>query len=231
MKKTEQRQMEVLRFMMETIQRKGFPPTVREIANALGIRSTSTVHSDIKELSAKGYLRKDPSKPRAIVLTDAGAEAAGIRESADGAAEEASREEAVPEPLTDYEMVELPLIGRVAAGTPILSQENIEEYIAFPSRFIGHGNHFLLVVHGSSMINAGIQDGDYLIVQEEHEAHNGDIVVAMIPGDYDYESTVKRFYREKDHIRLQPENDAMDPILVDDCQIVGKVKGVFRYFS
>lgn len=231
MKKTEQRQLEVLRYMMETIHEKGFPPTVREIANALGIRSTSTVHNDISTLCKKGFLRKDPSKPRAVVLTDAGAEAAGLHSAEEQTATTENSEVSAPEPIADFDMVELPVIGRVAAGTPILSEENIDDYIAFPSRFIGHGNHFLLVVHGSSMINAGIHDGDYLIVQEEHEARNGDIVVAMIPGDYDYESTVKRFYREKDHIRLQPENDAMDPILVDDCRIVGKVKGVFRYFS
>lgn len=214
-KKSEKRQQQVLAYMKETIKLKGFPPTVREICDAIGIKSTSTVYSDIKALEDQGYIKKDPSKPRALAIVD-------------------SVSKDTNEPIfeaDDINMVQLPVIGNVAAGVPILSEQNIEDSIPFPARFIGNGNNFLLVVHGDSMVNVGINDGDYLIVQEDQTASNGDIVVAMIDGAFETEATVKRFYKEKGHIRLQPENDFMEPIIVDDCKIVGKVKGVFRYFN
>ena len=202
-KKSEKRQQQVLAYMKETIKLKGFPPTVREICDAIGIKSTSTVYSDIKALEDQGYIKKDPSKPRALAIVD-------------------SVSKDAKEPMfeaDDINMVQLPVIGNVAAGVPILSEQNIEDNIPFPARFIGNGNNFLLVVHGDSMVNVGIN------------ASNGDIVVAMIDGAFETEATVKRFYKEKGHIRLQPENDFMEPIIVDDCKIVGKVKGVFRYFN
>lgn len=214
-KKSEKRQQQVLAYMKETIKLKGFPPTVREICDAIGIKSTSTVYSDIKALEDQGYIKKDPSKPRALAIVD-------------------SVSKDTNEPIfetDDINIVQLPVIGNVAAGVPILSEQNIEDHIPFPARFIGNGNNFLLVVHGDSMVNVGINDGDYLIVQEDQTASNGDIVVAMIDGAFETEATVKRFYKEKGHIRLQPENDFMEPIIVDDCKIVGKVKGVFRYFN
>lgn len=202
--------------MKRVISEKGFPPTVREICDDVGVKSTSTVHSDLKKLEEEGYIRRDPTKPRALTIIE--------NEPAVKQDERFTSED-------DFETVPLPVIGRVAAGTPILSEENIEETVPFPARFVGSGTNFILQVHGTSMINAGINDGDYLIVQEQHEASNGEIVVAMIQGDYESESTVKRFYREDGHIRLQPENDTMDPIIVDDCTIIGRVRGVFRYFN
>ena len=214
-KKSEKRQQQVLAYMKETIKLKGFPPTVREICDAIGIKSTSTVYSDIKALEDQGYIKKDPSKPRALAIVD-------------------SVSKDTNEPIfeaDDINMVQLPVIGNVAAGVPILSEQNLEDNIPLPASFIGNGNNFLLVVHGDSMVNVGINDGDYLIVQEDQTASNGDIVVAMIDGAFETEATVKRFYKEKGHIRLQPENDFMEPIIVDDCKIVGKVKGVFRYFN
>ncbi|MBQ0004493.1 MAG: transcriptional repressor LexA [Clostridiales bacterium] len=214
MKKSEKRQMEILEYMKKTIKEKGYSPTVREICEALDVKSTSTVHTDIKALELKGLVHKDPSKPRTVLPV-------GVNTSP----------EPVQERIDDFNTVSLPVIGRVAAGTPILSESNIEDTMPMPSRFIGPGNNFILTVHGDSMINVGINDGDYLIVQEDHNAYNGEIVVAMINGEYESEATVKRFYKENGHIRLQPENDTMDPIIVDDCTIIGKVKGVFRYYN
>lgn len=213
MKKSEKRQTAVFDYINDMIDEKGFPPTTREICAALGIGSTSTVYSDINALIEKGLLQKDPSKPRAITVMNKNA--SGERSSGP----------------YDINTIEVPVVGRVAAGIPILAAENIEDSIPMPARFIGSGNHFILTVHGSSMINAGINDGDYILVQEKHEANSGDIVVAMIDGDFESEATVKRFYRENGHIRLQPENDNMDPIIVPDCSIVGRVRGVFRYIS
>lgn len=212
MKKSEKRQQDILNYMITAIEEKGYSPTVREICTALNIKSTSTVHNDIKMLEAQGLVRKDSSKPRTVYPVE-------------------TIKPAQKEFLDDSNIINLPVIGRVAAGTPILSEENIEDSIPMPARFIGKGKNFLLVVKGDSMINVGINDGDYLIVQEEHQAYNGEIVVAMINGEYESEATVKRFFKEDGHIRLQPENDSMDPIIVDDCTVIGKVKGVFRYFS
>ena len=214
MKKSEERQSRILEYMKRTVAEKGFPPTVREICTALNIKSTSTVHSDLKVLEQKGLIKKDPSKPRALLVVQKEEPKAEVNGS-----------------FNDITTTMIPIIGRVAAGTPILADENIVEYVPFPARFVGSGTNFILTVHGTSMVNAGINDGDYIIVREEHEARNGDIVVAMIQGEYETESTVKRYYKENGHIRLQPENDYMEPIIVDDCKIVGKVQGVFRYLS
>jgi repressor LexA len=210
MKKSEQRQNDILAFMKKTIATKGYSPTVREICAALDIKSTSTVHSDIKTLEEKGLVRKDPAKPRTVLPV----------ENEYKKASEIS-----------FDTVALPVIGRVAAGEPILAEQNIVDEMPIPARFVGSGTNFILTVHGDSMVNVGINDGDYLIVQEAHEASNGEIVVALVNDDYETGATVKRFYRESDHIRLQPENDFMDPIIARDVTVVGKVKGVFRYFN
>jgi repressor LexA len=211
MKKSEQRQNDILTFMKKTIAAKGYSPTVREICAALNIKSTSTVHSDIKALEDKGLVRKDPAKPRTVLPVE--------NEYKTAAAE------------VSYDTVSLPVVGRVAAGEPILAEQNIVDEMPIPARFVGSGNNFILTVHGDSMVNVGINDGDYLIVQESHEASNGEIVVALVNDDYETGATVKRFYKEADHIRLQPENDYMDPIIARDVTVVGKVKGVFRYFN
>ncbi len=210
MKKSEQRQNDILSYMKKTISEKGYSPTVREICNALGIKSTSTVHSDIKALETKGHVKKDPSKPRTVMPVEVD----------------------IPKPsFYEEEIVPLPVVGRVAAGEPILAEHNIVDTMPIPARFIGSGNNFILTVHGDSMINVGINDGDYLIVQESPVASNGEIVVAMVNDDFEPAATVKRFYKDKDHIRLQPENDNMEPIISSDVTILGKVKGVFRYFN
>ncbi|HHW94412.1 MAG TPA: transcriptional repressor LexA [Mogibacterium sp.] len=210
MKKSEQRQQDILSFMKKTISEKGYSPTVREICHALEIKSTSTVHSDIKVLEQQGYVKKDPAKPRTVLPVDC----------------EISRST-----FLDEEIVSLPVIGRVAAGEPILAENNIVDTMPIPARFIGSGSNFILTVHGDSMINVGINDGDYIIVQESQVANNGEIVVAMVNDDYESSATVKRFFKEKDYIRLQPENDYMEPIITKDVTIIGKVKGVFRYFN
>ena len=210
MKKSEQRQQDILDFMKKTIEAKGYSPTVREICQALDIKSTSTVHSDIKALEEKGLVRKDPSKPRTVLPVDMKVKS---------------------EVTDDINTISLPVIGRVAAGEPIFAEQNIVDEIAMPARFVGSGNNFILTVHGDSMVNVGINDGDYLIVQEAHEANNGEIVVALVNDEFESGATVKRFYRESDHIRLQPENDYMDPIIATDVTVVGKVRGVFRYLS
>ncbi len=213
------REQKILDFMKKEISTKGYPPTVREICTALGIKSTSTVHKDIETLVKEGYLKKDPSKPRALMVVDPS------------------------DPKKEHEKnifsgsvtaisptVEIPVIGRVAAGTPILAEENIEDSFPMPERLVGDGVNFMLRVKGESMIEVGIMDGDLILVQQSEDARNGEIVVAMIDG-FESEATVKTYYRENGHIRLQPENSSMSPIIVRDAKIVGKVKGVFRYFS
>jgi repressor LexA len=210
MKKSEHRQNDILDYMKKTIAEKGYSPTVREICAALDIKSTSTVHSDIKALEDKGLVRKDPAKPRTVLPVS---------------------NEYLQVPNVSFDTVTLPVIGRVAAGEPILAEQNIVDEMPIPSRFLGNGNNFILTVHGDSMVNIGINDGDYLIVQESHDAANGEIVVALVNDDFESGATVKRFYRESDHIRLQPENDYMEPIIATDVTVVGKVKGVFRYFN
>jgi len=210
MKKSEQRQNDILDFMKKTIASKGYSPTVREICAALDIKSTSTVHSDIKALEDKGLVRKDPAKPRTVLPVD---------------------NEYLKTTQTSFDTVALPVVGRVAAGEPVLAEQNVIDELPVPSRFVGSGTNFILTVSGDSMINVGINDGDYLIVQQSQEASNGEIVVALVNDGMESGATVKRFYREDGHIRLQPENDYMDPIIAEDVTVVGKVKGVFRYLN
>ena len=216
MSKQQEREQKILAFMRKELKAKGYPPTVREIGTALGIKSTSTVHKDIASLVEQGYLKKDPAKPRALMLVDS--------DTPDTAGEisnvSSSRED----------VVDVPVVGNVAAGTPILAEENIEDTFPVPAGFV-KGDSFMLKVRGESMVNAGIMDGDLILVQQQNTAYNGEIVVAMVDGDFESEATVKTFYREDGHVRLQPENDTMDPIIVDDAKILGKVKGVFRYLS
>jgi len=199
------RQREILDFIRAEIHRRGFPPSVREIGEAVGLSSSSTVHSHLAALEAKGLLRRDPAKPRALEVLD-------YRDTERG---------------VDYESVQaVPLVGQVAAGAPILAAENIEATLPLPSSFAGEET-FILRVKGDSMIEAGILDGDFVVVRQQSTATNGDIVVAMI----DEEATVKRFFREGDRIRLQPENSALDPIYADehvDFAILGRVTALFR---
>ena len=213
------RQLKILEFMKEEITTKGYPPTVREICAAVGIKSTSTVHKDIETLVNEGYLKKDPSKPRALMVVDPKTKSGHV----DAAG--SLKEEALPSNI-----VEVPVVGRVAAGQPIFAEQNIEDTFPLPDRFVNGGNNFMLRVRGESMIEAGIMDGDLILVQETSEAHNGEIVVALIDG-IETGATVKTFYRKNGKIYLTPENKTMGPIIVDYATIVGKVKGVFRYFN
>lgn len=200
--KISDKQREILEFMKNEILNKGYPPTVRDICEAVNLKSTSSVHSHLETLEKNGYIRRDPTKPRAIEIIDDNFN------------------------LTRREVVNVPLIGQVAAGEPILAEENIENYFPVPAEYMPNQQSFMLKVKGESMINVGIYDGDSILVKQQDTASNGDIVVALI----DDSSTVKTFYKEDGHIRLQPENDTMDPIIVDDCAILGKVFGVFRFF-
>lgn len=211
-----EREEKILNYMKSEIRQKGYPPTVREICSALGIKSTSTVHKDIDNLVKKGYIVKDPAKPRALMVKDMGPQTSFSNTPRFDNAERA-------------DVVDIPIIGRVAAGTPILAEQNVEDSLPVPARFLGSGTSFMLTVKGESMIEVGIMDGDYLLVEQQDTARNGDIVVAMVDG-FESEATVKTFYKEDGHIRLQPENASMSPIIVQDAKILGKVKGVFRYF-
>ena len=217
MEKLKDREKQILSYMKNEIRKKGYPPTVREICNALNIKSTSTAHKDIDNLVKKGYLAKDPAKPRALMVLDA---------------EDTPVEKSLAPIFANTErtdVIDVPIVGRIAAGTPILAEQNIEDTFPIPARFMGKGTSFMLTVRGDSMIEAGIFDGDYILVEQQQTARDGDIIVAMIDG-FESEATVKTYYREADHIRLQPENASMNPILVKDVKILGKVKGVFRYF-
>ncbi len=214
-----ERERKILEYMKNEIKTKGYPPTVREICSALGIKSTSTVHKDIESLARQGFLKKDPSKPRALMVVD-DAEREEIK-SANSASNNS---------IDEMKITEIPVIGRVAAGTPILAEENVEDTFPIPARYATGGTNYMLRVKGESMIEAGIMDGDMILVQQTEDVHNGEIVVAMIDG-FESEATVKTFYRENGHIRLQPENKSMSPIIVEDVKIMGKVKGVFRYFN
>ena len=202
------RQAEILDYIVRQINLKGYPPSVREIGEAVGLQSSSTVHNHLTQLEQKGYIRRDPTKPRAIMILKTNDEMDVFYE----------------EDKPFDEMINVPIIGSVAAGTPILASQHIEDTITFPMHLIRNNNSFMLRVKGDSMINAGIFDGDLLIVTPQKVANNGDIVVAVI-GD---EATVKTFYREKGRIRLQPENDAMEPIYVTEVELAGKVTGLFR---
>ncbi|TDF99566.1 transcriptional repressor LexA [Paenibacillus piri] len=204
MSKLSNRQTAILDFIKNEVKDKGYPPSVREIGEAVGLASSSTVHGHLERLEKKGLIRRDPTKPRAIEITD-GSSAEGSQFA-----------------LT---VTRVPLIGRVTAGVPITATENIEDYFPLPSHYVGDDNVFMLSVIGESMIDAGIRNGDYVIVRQQPTANNGDIVVAMTEDD---EATVKRFYKEKDHIRLQPENTTMDPIRLKQVTILGRVVGVFR---
>ncbi len=195
------KQQEILEYIKETILKKGYPPAVREICEAVSLKSTSSVHSHLETLEENGYIRRDPTKPRAIEILDDHFN------------------------LTRREVANIPLIGSVAAGQPILAQENIENYFPVPVDLIPNQETFILKVKGESMINAGILDGDHIIVAQQETADNGDIVVALL----DDSATVKRFYREDSQIRLQPENDTMEPIYATDVQILGKVVGLLRF--
>ena len=196
------KQQEILDYIKEEILKKGYPPTVREICETVSLKSTSSVHSHLESLEKNGYLRRDPTKPRAIEVCDDSFQ------------------------MVRTEMVSLPVIGNVAAGQPILAEENIAEYFPVPADVVPKGESFILNVRGDSMINAGIFNGDRVFVNSCNTAQNGEIIVALI----DDSATVKTFYRENGHIRLQPENDTMDPIIVEDCQILGRVFGVFRFY-
>ena len=200
--KITKKQMEILECIKQAILDKGYPPTVRELCDMVHLKSTSAIHANLEALERNGYIRRDPSKPRAIEIVDESFY------------------------MTKTDMVNVPLVGQVAAGMPILASQNIETYYPIPSEFMPRETAFMLKVKGESMINAGILDGDTVLVKQQNTASNGDMVVALI----DNSATVKTFYREDGHIRLQPENDSMDPIIVPDCQIIGKVFGVFRFF-
>ena len=201
------REEEILNFIQEQIAEKGYPPSIREICAAVGLNSPSTVHAYLKKLEEKGLLEKDGSKTRAIRIVDS-----------------VDNTETWGEQVTEY--LNVPVLGSVAAGTPILAEENVVETFPLPMVFAKNKNVFMLRVRGESMINVGIMDGDYVIVTQEKTAANGDMVVALI----DDSATVKTFYRENGHFRLQPENDSMEPIIVDEMQILGIVSGVFRIY-
>ena len=200
--KISDKQKQILEYIKQEILNKGYPPTVRDICDAVGLKSTSSVHSHLESLEKNGYIRRDPTKPRAIEIIDDNFN------------------------MVRREVVNVPIVGQVAAGQPILAEENICSYFPVPAEFMPKNQSFMLKVKGESMINAGIFDGDSIIVEQQNTARNGDIVVALI----DDSATVKTFYKEDGHIRLQPENDTMDPIIVPDCTILGKVFGVFRFF-
>ena len=197
------KQQEILEYIKSQILERGFPPAVRDICEAVHLKSTSSVHSHLETLEKNGYIRRDPTKPRAIEILDDSFN------------------------FTRREMVNVPIVGRVAAGEPLLAEQNIEEYFPIPMDFMPNKQTFMLKVKGESMINAGILDGDYVLVEERKTAHNGEMIVALV----DDGATVKRFYKEEGIIRLQPENDTMEPIIVPDCTILGKVIGVFRFMK
>ena len=194
------KQTEILEYIKSQILNKGYPPSVRDICTAVNLKSTSSVHAHLETLEKNGYIRRDPTKPRAIEIIDDNFN------------------------LARREVVNVPLIGQVAAGQPLLAVENITSYFPIPAEFIPKEEVFMLNVKGESMVNAGIYDGDQIIVKQQSTASNGEIVVALV----DDSATVKRFYKENGHIRLQPENDFMEPIIVDSCEIIGKVIGLIR---
>jgi len=199
--KISKKQLEILEYIKSEILRIGYPPAVREICEAVNLRSTSSVHAHLESLEKNGYIRRDPTKPRAIEIIDDTFN------------------------LTRREMVNVPMVGHVAAGEPILAEQNITNYFPIPMEFMPNNDTFMLTVRGESMINVGIYDGDYVLVEKRPTASNGEIVVALV----DDSATVKTFYKEEGYYRLQPENDNMDPIIVMNCEILGKVIGVFRF--
>ncbi|ALC85924.1 MULTISPECIES: transcriptional repressor LexA [Bacillaceae] len=206
MKKASKRQEDILAFIKEEVRKKGYPPSVREIGEAVGLASSSTVHGHLARLESKGLIRRDPTKPRAIEILD-GTSATIERQG----------------------VVHVPLVGKVTAGLPITAIENVEEFFPLPETFGTSDDHlFMLEIMGDSMIEAGILNGDYVVVKQQQSANNGEIVVAMTEDD---EATVKRFFKEKSFFRLQPENSSMDPIIVNSVTILGKVVGVYRHIQ
>ena len=201
--KISDKQREILEYIKAEILNKGYPPAVREICEAVKLKSTSSVHAHLETLEKNGYIRRDPTKPRAIEIVDENFN------------------------LTRREMVNVPIVGRVAAGEPILAVENIENYFPIPAEFMPNEQTYILQVQGESMVNAGILDGDYILVEQQTTANDGDMVVALV----DDSATVKTFYKENGYYRLQPENDFMEPIIVSDVMIMGKVIGMFRFFK
>ena len=201
--KISKKQLEILEYIKSEILRIGYPPAVREICEAVNLKSTSSVHSHLETLEKNGYIRRDPTKPRAIEIIDDTFN------------------------LTRREMVNVPIVGQVAAGEPILAEQNITNYFPIPIEFMPNNETFLLTVKGESMINAGILDGDMVLVESSSVASNGEMVVALV----DDSATVKTFYKEESIYRLQPENDTMEPIIVSEVEILGKVIGVFRFFQ
>lgn len=200
--KISDKQREILEYIKSEILNRGYPPSVRDICEAVHLKSTSSVHSHLETLEKNGYIRRDPTKPRAIEIIDDTFN------------------------LSRREVVNVPLLGRVAAGEPLLAVENVETYFPIPSEYMPNEETFMLKIKGESMINAGIFDGDNILVQRQSTASDGDMVVALVEDS----ATVKTFYKEDNHYRLQPENDDMEPIIVEDCAILGKVFGVFRFF-
>lgn len=196
-----QKQTEILEYIKSQIINKGYPPSVRDICEAVQLKSTSSVHAHLESLEKNGYIRRDPTKSRTIEIIDDNFN------------------------LSRREIVNIPLVGSVAAGSPLLAVENIDNYFPIPADRMPNGEAFMLKVKGDSMINMGIFDGDQIIVKKQNTASNGEVIVALV----DDSATVKRFYKEKDHIRLQPENDNMDPIIVPNCEILGKVIGLIRF--
>lgn len=197
------KQQEILDYIKQEILKRGYPPSVREICEAVSLRSTSSVHSHLETLEKNGFIRRDPTKPRAIEILDDSFQ------------------------LVRHEMVSIPIIGTVAAGLPLLAEQNVEGYFPIPAEMVPGGDSFILKVKGDSMINVGIFNGDQIFVHACNSAENGDTVVALV----DDSATVKTFYKEDGHIRLQPENDSMPPIIVDHAEILGKVYGVFRLYK
>jgi len=208
------REKDILSFIEKNIKEYGYPPSVREIGKSVGLSSTATVHGYLSKLEEKGYIKKENQKGRALRLVK-------------GSKNEEKKPQKVEETknyYTDKEMVDVPVVGKITAGAPILAVENITDTFPIPLSFVGNCESFMLTVSGESMIEAGILDGDYILVRKQNVARNGEIVVALIED----EATVKTFYKESNHIRLQPENSTMDPIIVPDCKILGVVSGVFR---
>ena len=204
------REKAILRYIEKQIMNVGYPPSVREIGKAVGLSSTATVHGYLAKLTKKGYIKKEDQKGRTLRVLKGGL---------------ADNGKPSPKPLYNgRELVDVPVIGKITAGAPILAVENVTDTFPIPIDFVGNSESFMLTVRGESMIEAGILDGDYILVKRQNSARNGQIVVALIED----EATVKTFYKEKDYIRLQPENSTMDPIIVPDCKILGVVGGVFR---
>ena len=204
------REKALLKYIEKAVAENGYPPSVREIGKAIGLKSTATVHAYIARLTEEGYIAKQNNKGRTLKLLKGG----------NGEPVEPAKKDF----YLQKELVDVPLVGKITAGAPILAVENVTDTFPIPIDFVGNSDSFMLTVRGESMIEAGILNGDYILVKKQNTAHNGEIVVALI----DDEATVKTFYKEKDHIRLQPENSTMDPIIVPDCKILGKVGGVFR---